>query len=83
MQRMSLEDTLDLMINFVILSINLFMLFIMLTDHISFGSISLWELAINRGLLFGNLTLAFLSFYWIFRKRIKLEHIIEEIRKTK
>lgn len=81
MHRSSLEDTLDLIISFVILSVNLFMLFIMLTSNISFGSISLWEVAINRGLLCGNITLAFLSFYWVFLKRTKFERIIEKLKK--
>ena len=77
------KDALDLVINFVILSINLVMLIIMLTKNISISSISVWELAINRGLFFGNVTLAFLGFYWVSRKRIKLENISEEIKKTK
>ena len=83
MQRTLPEDAFDLVINFVILSINLIMLFIMLTRNISISSISVWELAINRGLFFGNVSLAFLSFYWVSRKRIRLENIIEEIKKTK
>jgi len=80
MERIQLGDALDLVINFVILSINFVMLFIMLSSNISLGSVSVWERAINRGLLFGNFALAALSFYWISRKRIKLEYFLEEIK---
>jgi len=80
MERIQLGDALDLVINFVILSINFVMLFIMLSSNISLGSVSVWERAINRGLLFGNFALAALSFYWIYRKRIKLEYFLEEIK---
>ena len=79
MEKIRIEDTFDLILNFVILLINFVMLLIMLSSNISFGSVLLWERAINRGLLFGNIALAVLSFYWIYRKRIKLEYFIEKI----
>ena len=80
MERIQLGDALDLILSFVILSINFVMLLIMLSSNLSFGSVILWERLINRGLLCGNIALAVLSFYWIYRKRIKLEHIIKEIK---
>ena len=80
MERIQLGDALDLILSFVILSINFVMLLIMLSSNLSFGSVILWERLINRGLLFGNIALAVLSFYWIYRKRIKLEQIIKEIK---
>jgi len=80
MEKIQLGDAFDLVINFIILSINLVMFFIMLSGNVSFGQSLLWERSINRGLLFGNVVLAALSFYWIYRKRIKLEYIIEEIK---
>jgi len=81
MEKIPIGDALDLIINFVILSINFLMLFIMFSSNISSGSVLLWERSINRGFLFGNVVLAVLSFYWIYHKRIKLEYIIEEIKK--
>jgi len=80
MEKIQLGDAFDLVINFIILSINLVIFFIMLSGNVSFGQSLLWERSINRGLLFGNVVLAALSFYWIYRKRIKLEYIIEEIK---
>jgi len=80
MEKIQLGDAFDLVINFIILSINLVMFFIMLSGNVSFGQSLLWERSINRGLLFGNVVLAALSFYWIYRKRIKLEYTIEEIK---
>jgi hypothetical protein len=80
MERIQLGDALDFVISFVILSINVVMLFIMLSSNISLGSVLVWERAINRGLLFGNIALAVLSFYWIYRKRIKFEYFLEEIK---
>ena len=81
MEKILIGDALDLIINFVILSINFIMLFIMFSSNISLGSVLLWERSINHGFLFGNVVLAVLSFYWIYRRRIKLEYIIEEIKK--
>ena len=80
MEKIRIGDTFDIILNFVILLINFVMLLIMLSSNISFGSVLLWERAINRGLLFGNIALAVLSFYWIYRKRIKLEYFLEEIK---
>jgi hypothetical protein len=80
MERIQLGDALDFVISFVILSINVVMLLIMLSSNISLGSVLVWERAINRGLLFGNIALAVLSFYWVYRKRIKLEYFLEEIK---
>ena len=80
MEKIRLGDAFDLLINFVILSINFVMFFIMLSSNVSFGQTLLLERSINRGLLFGNVVLAALSFFWIYRKRRKLEYMIKENR---
>ena len=58
------------------------MLFIMLTSNISFSSVSLWERAINRGFLVGNVVLAFLSFHWVYSKKVKFQKIVKETKIT-
>ena len=76
------EYSLDLFVNFTMLAINLVMLVIMLLFNPSLDSVSLWERAINRGLLVGNLALAALSFHWIHCKRNKLLKINETTLKN-
>ena len=63
----------DVFVNFSMLAINLVMLVVVLAFNPSLDSVPLWERAINRGLLVGNLALAGLSFHWIYCKRTKAQ----------
>ena len=71
----------DVFVNFTMLAINLIMLVIVLLFNPSLDSVPLWERAINRGLLVGNLALAVLSFHWIHCKRTKFQKTINSTKK--
>ncbi len=73
----------DVFVNFSMLVINLVMLVVVLLFNPSLDSVSLWERALNRGLLFGNLTLAGLSFHWICCKRGKMQERINGRKKRR
>ena len=79
MHKISAGNTADLLINLTILAINVLMLYILLTANTLLSSMSVWEIAINRVLVVGNLALVLLSFFWIYTKRIELQKTINEI----
>ena len=76
------EHSLDVFVNFTMLAINLTMLVVTLLFNPSLDSVPLWERAINRGLLVGNLALAGLSFHWIYCKRTKIQKTINSTKKN-
>jgi hypothetical protein len=80
MHKISAGNTADLLVNLTILAINVLMLYILLTANTILSSMSVWEIAVNRMLIFGNLTLVLLSFPWIYTKRIELQKMINEIK---
>jgi hypothetical protein len=82
MRKISTGYSIDLVVNFAILAINLIILTVILNSNISLSSVSLWERAINRSLLIANVVLALLSFQWIYSKRKKFQKIIKEITIT-
>ena len=67
------EHSMDVFVNFTMLAINLTMLFVTLLFNPSLDSVPILERAINRGLLVGNLAVAFLSFHWIYCKKSKFQ----------
>ena len=79
MHKISAGNTADLLISLTILVINVLMLYILLTANTLLSSMSVWEIAINRILVIGNLALVLLSFPWIYNKRIELQKTINEI----
>ena len=79
MHKISTGNTADLLISLTILAINVLMLYILLTANTLLSSMSVWEIAINRILVIGNLALVLLSFPWIYNKRIDLQKTINEI----
>ena len=79
MHKISTGNTADLLISLTILAINVLMLYILLTANTLLSSMSVWEIAINRILVIGNLALVLLSFPWIYTKRIELQKTINEI----
>jgi hypothetical protein len=83
LKKKSTGYSIDFAVSFTILAINLVMLGIMLTNNTFFNPFPMWERAINRGLLFGNLALAILSFHWIYCKRNKLQGINKRKSKSK
>ena len=78
MHKISAVNTTDFLINLTILAINVLMLYILLTANTLLSSMSVWEIAINRVLVVGNLALVLLSFTWIYTKRIELQKTINE-----
>ena len=83
MHKISAGNTADLLINLTILAINVLMLYILLTANTLLSSMSVWEIAINRVLVVGNLALVLLSFFWIYTKRIELQKTINKINNNK